>query len=162
MQTIDLPQIKQEVANSPVNKDSAVETSPALSISSAGASATVSKSEEKLFSPATAEQQKNVYTGSDSNANNNRSIGQYIAPLPSQQEQYLPGPPLPTATVHQPIAASISQPHVPIVPHGKVQKFCPKHPNIEITIDNKELWDQFYHRGTEMIVNRAGRWATWC
>lgn len=29
--------------------------------------------------------------------------------------------------------------------------------NIEVSLEGKSLWDEFYHRGTEMIVNRAGR-----
>lgn len=29
--------------------------------------------------------------------------------------------------------------------------------NIEVTLEGKTLWDEFYRRGTEMIVNRAGR-----
>ena len=28
---------------------------------------------------------------------------------------------------------------------------------IEVTLEGKSLWDEFYRRGTEMIVNRAGR-----
>lgn len=151
-----MPQIKKEVANSPVRK---VAASPALSTCTGGGASvrvTMSKSGEKLLCPA-AEQQKNVYTGSDSNANNNMPMGQFITPLPGQQEYLLaPPPPPPAVSVHQAIGSSQPQ-HVPVVPQGKVQTFCPKHPNIEITIDNKELWDQFYHRGTEMIVNRAGR-----
>ena len=43
------------------------------------------------------------------------------------------------------------------VPPPKVHRFCTKHPHIEITLDGKELWDQFYQKGTEMIVNRSGR-----
>ena len=30
--------------------------------------------------------------------------------------------------------------------------------NIEVTLEGKSLWDEFCHRGTEMIVNRAGRY----
>lgn len=30
--------------------------------------------------------------------------------------------------------------------------------NIEVTLEGKTLWDEFYRRGTEMIVNRAGRY----
>lgn len=44
-----------------------------------------------------------------------------------------------------------------IIPSGKTTNFCPKHPHIEVTLDGKDLWDDFYRRGTEMIVNRAGR-----
>ena len=29
--------------------------------------------------------------------------------------------------------------------------------NIEASLEAKSLWDEFYHTGTEMIVNRAGR-----
>lgn len=29
--------------------------------------------------------------------------------------------------------------------------------HIEVTLEGKTLWDEFYCRGTEMIVNRAGR-----
>ena len=36
-------------------------------------------------------------------------------------------------------------------------KVCSKHPPVEVTLDGRDLWDQFYRRGTEMIVNRAGR-----
>ena len=39
----------------------------------------------------------------------------------------------------------------------KVNKLCHRHSNIEVTLDGKELWDEFYRRGTEMIVNRSGR-----
>ena len=39
----------------------------------------------------------------------------------------------------------------------KVNKLCDRHSNIEVTLDGKELWDEFYRRGTEMIVNRSGR-----
>ena len=28
---------------------------------------------------------------------------------------------------------------------------------IEVSLDGKSLWEEFYRRGTEMIVNRAGR-----
>lgn len=30
--------------------------------------------------------------------------------------------------------------------------------NIEATLEGKTLWDEFCRRGTEMIVNRAGRY----
>lgn len=30
--------------------------------------------------------------------------------------------------------------------------------NIEATLEGKSLWDEFCQRGTEMIVNRAGRY----
>lgn len=36
-------------------------------------------------------------------------------------------------------------------------KLCSKHPPVEVSLDGRELWDEFYSRGTEMIVNRAGR-----
>ncbi len=29
--------------------------------------------------------------------------------------------------------------------------------SIEVTLEGKQLWDEFCRRGTEMIVNRAGR-----
>lgn len=45
----------------------------------------------------------------------------------------------------------------PSIPAGKVTNYCTKHPHIEVTLDGKELWDEFFRRGTEMIVNRAGR-----
>ncbi|XP_019851875.1 PREDICTED: T-box protein 2-like isoform X2 [Amphimedon queenslandica] len=45
----------------------------------------------------------------------------------------------------------------PSIPAGKITNYCPKHPHIEVTLDGKELWDEFFRRGTEMIVNRAGR-----
>lgn len=32
-----------------------------------------------------------------------------------------------------------------------------KHGNVEVTLEGKNLWDEFYCRGTEMIVNRSGR-----
>lgn len=38
-------------------------------------------------------------------------------------------------------------------------KVCSKHPPVEATLDGRDLWDQFYRRGTEMIVNRAGRYS---
>ena len=31
------------------------------------------------------------------------------------------------------------------------------HKGIEVTLEGKPLWDEFCRRGTEMIVNRAGR-----
>ena len=62
---------------------------------------------------------------------------------PQQLAPPLPSPQRPTIAVH--------------IPKGKVVKLCNKHPNIEVTLDGKELWDEFYRRGTEMIVNRAGR-----
>ena len=40
----------------------------------------------------------------------------------------------------------------------KVNKLCDRHSNIEVTLDGKELWDEFYRRGTEMIVTRSGRY----
>ncbi len=43
------------------------------------------------------------------------------------------------------------------VPPPNIHRFCTKHPHIEVTLDGKELWDQFYQKGTEMIVNRSGR-----
>ena len=55
----------------------------------------------------------------------------------AQQPQVAPVLPPPTAT--------------------KVNKLCHRHSNIEVTLDGKELWDEFYRRGTEMIVNRSGR-----
>lgn len=64
---------------------------------------------------------------------------------PQQLAPPLPSPQRPTMTVH--------------VPKGKIVKMCNKHPNTEVTLDGKELWDEFYRRGTEMIVNRAGRYA---
>ena len=39
----------------------------------------------------------------------------------------------------------------------KVNKLCDRHSNIEVTLDGKELWDEFYRRGTEMIVTPSGR-----
>lgn len=45
----------------------------------------------------------------------------------------------------------------PTIPTGKITSFCSKHPHVEVTLDGKELWDEFFRRGTEMIVNRAGR-----
>ena len=45
----------------------------------------------------------------------------------------------------------------PSIPAGKITNYCTKHPHIEVTLDGKELWDEFFRRGTEMIVNRAGR-----
>lgn len=38
-----------------------------------------------------------------------------------------------------------------------VPKMCNKHPPVDISLDGCELWEEFYKRGTEMIVNRAGR-----
>ena len=32
-----------------------------------------------------------------------------------------------------------------------------KHGQIEVMLEGKNLWDEFYRRGTEMIVNRLGR-----
>lgn len=32
-----------------------------------------------------------------------------------------------------------------------------KHGQIEVSLEGKNLWDEFYRRGTEMIVNRLGR-----
>jgi hypothetical protein len=40
---------------------------------------------------------------------------------------------------------------------GSITRLCSRHPHIEVTLDSKELWDEFHKRGTEMIVNRAGR-----
>ncbi|XP_019864386.1 PREDICTED: T-box transcription factor TBX5-A-like isoform X2 [Amphimedon queenslandica] len=58
--------------------------------------------------------------------------------------------PIPSLTLPRPAAS------VPI-PAGQVIKYCPKHPAISVTLDGKDLWDEFYRVGTEMIVNRAGR-----
>ncbi len=33
-----------------------------------------------------------------------------------------------------------------------------KHGQIEVILEGKNLWDEFYRRGTEMIVNRLGRY----
>lgn len=43
----------------------------------------------------------------------------------------------------------------------KIATGCPKG-NIEVTLEGKTLWDEFCHRGTEMIVNRAGRYGYSC
>ena len=49
------------------------------------------------------------------------------------------------------------QPQVaPVLPPPKVKKLCDRHSNIEVTLDRKELWDEFYRKGTEMIVTRSG------
>ena len=46
---------------------------------------------------------------------------------------------------------------LPPVASGNIARLCSRHPHIEVTLENKELWDAFYRKGTEMIVNRAGR-----
>ena len=62
-----------------------------------------------------------------------------------------------------PPSSAVPPPHQPpqgppvVIPTGKITRTCIKHPHIEVTLDGKELWDEFYRRGTEMIVNRAGR-----
>ena len=42
-------------------------------------------------------------------------------------------------------------------PPKKRTKGGGKHGNVEVTLEGKTLWDEFYCRGTEMIVNRSGR-----
>ena len=44
----------------------------------------------------------------------------------------------------------------PVLP-PPTAKLCDRHSNIEVTLDGKELWDEFYRRGTEMIVTPSGR-----
>ena len=63
-------------------------------------------------------------------------------------------PPLLPSTVLPP---PVTPGQAPPIPPPNINRFCMKHPNIEITLDGKELWDQFYQKGTEMIVNRSGR-----
>ena len=48
------------------------------------------------------------------------------------------------------------QQQVQSIPRSR-PKLCSKHPPVEVSLDGRELWDEFYSRGTEMIVNRAGR-----
>ena len=45
----------------------------------------------------------------------------------------------------------------PVLPPPTVNKLCDRHSNIEVTLDGKELWDEFYRRGTEMLVTPSGR-----
>ena len=40
----------------------------------------------------------------------------------------------------------------------KRNKFVRPNCAIEITLEGKNLWDEFCRRGTEMIVNRSGRY----
>ena len=43
---------------------------------------------------------------------------------------------------------------------AKCSRICMYHVqkgNIDVALEGKALWDEFFHRGTEMIVNRAGR-----
>ena len=58
-------------------------------------------------------------------------------------------------------SSAVPLPHQPpqpiVIPTSKITRLCLKHPHVEVTLDGKELWDEFYKRGTEMIVNRAGR-----
>jgi hypothetical protein len=44
-------------------------------------------------------------------------------------------------------------------PSKKRNKFVRPNCPIEITLEGKNLWDEFCRRGTEMIVNRSGRYA---
>ena len=43
-------------------------------------------------------------------------------------------------------------------PSKKRNKFVRPNCPIEITLEGKNLWDEFCRRGTEMIVNRSGRY----
>ena len=43
-------------------------------------------------------------------------------------------------------------------PIKKRTKFVRPNSAIEITLEGKNLWDEFCRRGTEMIVNRSGRY----
>lgn len=50
---------------------------------------------------------------------------------------------------------------VPQLHQAEERRKCMKANNtrsrIEVSLDGKSLWEEFYRRGTEMIVNRAGR-----
>ena len=67
-------------------------------------------------------------------------------PLQTNDGDRHPHPPPP-----EPTSSSTSE------PPRKKSKGGSSHGNIEVTLEGKNMWDEFYCRGTEMIVNRAGR-----
>ena len=76
--------------------------------------------------------------------------------LGQQQLQYLPVPSdinqstNTTITTNQqrPIPCLTLPAAPPSIPSGKIIRYCPKHPAISVTLDGKQLWDDFYHVGT--------------
>ena len=79
------------------------------------------------------------------NVNNSNSC-QYSMHAPT------PAPPMPTQASNPPPAIE------PPRKKSKTSGGGSKYGNVEVTLEGKTLWEDFYHRGTEMIVNRAGRW----
>ena len=64
----------------------------------------------------------------------------------------------PRVEVDEPSVRSMVIPSGGVEPIKKRNKFVRPNCPIEITLEGKNLWDEFCRRGTEMIVNRSGRY----
>ena len=42
--------------------------------------------------------------------------------------------------------------HVPMQMHES------EYENVELSLENKDLWEQFHEHKTEMVITKAGRW----
>lgn len=93
------------------------------------------------------------------NITKEETLGSQYLPFPSAGIHQAPNTTI-TTNQQRPIP-SLTLPAAPApisIPVGQVIKYCPKHSAISVTLDGKQLWDDFFLVGTEMIVNRAGRY----
>lgn len=90
----------------------------------------------------------------NSNNSNSCAIPQPPPPPPSQ------APPVsaPVVEVDDQSVRGVAMGTGGAEPSKKRNKFVRPNCPIEITLEGKNLWDEFCRRGTEMIVNRSGRY----
>lgn len=102
--------------------------------------------EPRLSPPADIPPQTDDLPPADPASNSNFNNSCCSPPQQTNEEDRHPHPPPPDPTSGSTVE-----------PPRKKSKGVSNHGSIEVTLEGKSLWDEFYCRGTEMIVNRAGR-----